>query len=186
MSRWGDPLRSESSGGGNEGHLVRRSRRDTHGERKTRAVCQCPAMPMSLEPLPRMVFPTHLLFFRHHEEAIDEALGQIELAALLQVLGEGFQHPFECAVAHLPLAAAMGGLVRRILLRQVGPLGLVRTVHEMPSSISRPLRHGQPRPSARRGIWPISDSSTFYCSLIRSMAAAPSCRMHHLFLRSLV
>jgi hypothetical protein len=46
-------------GGSDQTDLVRRSRSGTSGERKTRAVCHCPAMPMSFVPLPRLVGPTH-------------------------------------------------------------------------------------------------------------------------------
>ncbi len=45
-------------GGRDEADLVRRSRGGTCGERKTSAVCHCPAMPMSFVPLPRLVVPT--------------------------------------------------------------------------------------------------------------------------------
>jgi hypothetical protein len=42
-----------------ERDLVRRSRSGTSGERKTKAVCHCLALPMSFVPLPRLVAPTH-------------------------------------------------------------------------------------------------------------------------------
>lgn len=45
------------------------------------------------------------------------------MAALFQVLGERFQHPLERAVTYPALEPAMAGLVRRIPLGQVRPLG---------------------------------------------------------------
>ena len=43
----------------------------------------------------------------------------------------------------------------------------------MPLSTSRLSRQGRPRPSARRGISPISGSNTAHCSSVRSMALHP-------------
>jgi hypothetical protein len=49
---------------------------------------------------------------------------------------------------------------------------LVRRIHKMPFNTSRLLRHGRPRPSARRGISPISGSTTAHCASVKSMAAS--------------
>jgi hypothetical protein len=53
----------------------------------------------------------------------------------------------------------------------------VRGIHKMSLSTSQLLRHGRPRPSARRGSSPISGSSTVHRSSVKSMAAASSCWM---------
>ncbi len=53
--------------------------------------------------------------------AIDEGLGQINLAALAQVLGERFENLPEHAVLDPLLHSAMTGLVRRVFARQCFP-----------------------------------------------------------------
>jgi hypothetical protein len=46
--------------------------------------------------------------------AVDECLGEIELAALFEIFGERAEDAFERAVAHPVLKSAMAGLIRRI------------------------------------------------------------------------
>ncbi len=53
--------------------------------------------------------------------AVDECLGQVELAAPLEILGERMQNALECALAHPILKSAMAGLIRRIPRRHVFP-----------------------------------------------------------------
>jgi len=53
--------------------------------------------------------------------AVDECLGQVELAAFLQVLGERSQHFLERPLAHPALESPMACLIRRIATRQVLP-----------------------------------------------------------------
>jgi hypothetical protein len=61
--------------------------------------------------------------FRHHEGAIDEALGEIDASALLQIPGERFQNlahgPRLHPAAEPPEAGRSGGEA----LRQVSPRG---------------------------------------------------------------
>lgn len=53
--------------------------------------------------------------------AIDEGLGQIDLAALAQIFGERFKDPPEHALRDPFLHAAMAGLIGRIVARQCLP-----------------------------------------------------------------
>ena len=78
---------------------------------------------MSFVPLPRVARSHAAPFLGSHEGAVDETLREVESAALLEVLGQHFEHVFSRAVAHLALEAPVTGLVRRIPLRQVDPLG---------------------------------------------------------------
>jgi hypothetical protein len=62
-------------------------------------------MAMSFVPLPRLVFPTLAPLFRHHERAIDKALGQIDVSPGFQVLCQRLQQAAQRAVFG-PLAKA--------------------------------------------------------------------------------
>ena len=64
-----------------------------------------------------------LPLFRAHEGAVDEALGEVEAAALLQVLGQRPEGFGEHALLGPPLEAAVAGLVGRVALGQVAPGG---------------------------------------------------------------
>lgn len=59
----------------------------------------------------------------HHKGAVNKTLRQIELAALFEVLGQSLENPLQRAIAHPALEAAMAGLVQRIPVRQISPLG---------------------------------------------------------------
>jgi hypothetical protein len=133
--------------GRDESNLVRRSRGGTRGERKTKTVCHCPAMPMSFEPLPRLVFPTQPPPFRHDERAVDTAFRQVELATVVPVLGKGVEDALQRAIVHPALEPAVAGLVRWVRSGRSAHCAPVRTIHKMPSSTSRLLRDGRPRPS---------------------------------------
>jgi hypothetical protein len=61
--------------------------------------------------------------FRTAEGSIDEGFLEIEPAAGQQIFGEDAQNPLQTAFPHPLLEAAMAGLVRWILARQVLPAG---------------------------------------------------------------
>jgi len=52
---------------------------------------------------------------------VDEALGQVDLATVPQILREGAQNLDEHALAHPLLHPAMARLIRRVVRRQRGP-----------------------------------------------------------------
>jgi len=53
--------------------------------------------------------------------AVDEGLGEVELAATFEILGERMQHALEGAVADPVLKSPVTGLIRRISWRQILP-----------------------------------------------------------------
>ncbi len=55
--------------------------------------------------------------------AVDVRLGQVEFAAVLQVLGDSRQHAVQRPVLDPSLVASMARLVRRVPARKVGPRG---------------------------------------------------------------
>ena len=59
--------------------------------------------------------------FRPGEGGIDEGFGEIEFAAVAEILREPLQQPVEPAAALPLLKAAMTGLIRRIAARQIVP-----------------------------------------------------------------
>jgi hypothetical protein len=59
--------------------------------------------------------------FRRAEAGVDEGFGQIELAAIAQILGEALQHAFEHAGPLPRLKTPMTRLIRWIPTRQVVP-----------------------------------------------------------------
>ena len=71
--------------------------------------------------LPRLVFPTLTPIFGDHERAVDEALGYVEVASLLQVCHQDFEHAAARAVTRPLLEAAVAGLVGRESFGQVLP-----------------------------------------------------------------
>ncbi len=107
VGRRGQPTRGRSRGG-------------TSGERKTKTVCHCHEH-QTLAPSGAV--PRTRPFFGDHKGAINETLGQIQLAALFQVPGECFQDALERPILHLPLKAPMAGLVWWVPIRQIRPLG---------------------------------------------------------------
>src|SRR5512135_2580499 len=69
-------------------------------------------------PLPRRVGPTARPPFSARERRIHERFFQVQLAALLQVLGQPPQRLFQLPVPHPLLESTMAGLERGILFRQ--------------------------------------------------------------------
>ena len=59
--------------------------------------------------------------FRPAEAAIDKALGEIDLATLLEVPSERLEHPLQGSVPTPLLKAAMAGLVWRVTVWQILP-----------------------------------------------------------------
>ena len=59
--------------------------------------------------------------FRRAEAGVDEAFGEIELAAIAQILGGPLEYAFEDAGPLPRLKAPMTRLVRRIAARQIVP-----------------------------------------------------------------
>ncbi len=55
------------------------------------------------------------------EGAVDEGLGDVELASLVQVIGKSMQHPLDRAVPAPALEATVTGLIGRVSLRQILP-----------------------------------------------------------------
>jgi hypothetical protein len=104
---------------------------------------------MTLVPLPRRVGPIAPPPFCPAEGGIDEGLGQIELAACQQILGQLVQHFVQHPFVHPALEATVAGLVWwKFALRQFPPLcpGSQNPQH--------PFQHGTsffPRPSAALG-----------------------------------
>jgi len=110
------------AGGSDEGDFMRRSRGGTCGERKTKAVCHCPAR---FVPLPRVA--------RSHAAApfvatlnvpsMTHAVRSRPPRSLRSVASPvNTRYPFARSVAGPALEAAVAGLVWRIALGQVGPL----------------------------------------------------------------
>ena len=54
---------------------------------------------MILLPLPRRVGPTAEPLFSPREGGVDEGFGEIEFAAVAQILGQALERPFEDARA---------------------------------------------------------------------------------------
>src|SRR5215813_7447599 len=78
---------------------------------------------MSLVPIALSgSFPHSRPSFRHDACAVDETLREVESSALLEIGSQSFEDGLEHPLAHPALIAPMAGLVRRIALRQVGPL----------------------------------------------------------------
>lgn len=53
--------------------------------------------------------------------AVDVCLGEVELAAIPQILGQPAQQPLECAVTSPALESAMTRRRRRVASRKIGP-----------------------------------------------------------------
>ena len=61
--------------------------------------------------------------FRDHKGAVDKTFIEVEFAALFQVTSQRLQDPLIRPILHPALKAAVAGLVRRVSVGQVGPLG---------------------------------------------------------------
>src|SRR5512146_619353 len=97
--------------------------------------------------------------FRHDERAVDETFGQIEMAALFEILGERFEHPLERAVVHPTLEAAVAGLVWRISLGQIRPL---RSRAQDPEDAVQHLATAAPGPPASvRSSWHLTNERRY-------------------------
>jgi hypothetical protein len=86
--------------------------------------------------------------FRPHEGGVDEALGQIEFAAVVQVLRQRVQDLAEHAVAHPLLETAMTRRRGRIPIGHILP-GCARTQH--PQDAIEDLAIGSPGPAPSIG-----------------------------------
>ena len=62
-------------------------------------------------------------YLRAREGAVDEALGEIDAAPLVEILGERMQEPLERAVPAPVLEAPVARLVGRIPLGEIPPRG---------------------------------------------------------------
>jgi hypothetical protein len=88
--------------------------------------------------------PQRAPFFRDDEGAVDEALADVDLAALGQVPRQRFEHGSESPVARPLLEAAVAGLVRREALWQVLPAGARA---QYPEDAVHHLARVSPRPA---------------------------------------
>ena len=69
-----------------------------------------------------MWVPRQAPFFSGSERSVEEAGRELDTPPLLHVESEGFENVVEDTASHPILKAAMAGLVRRVLLRQIPPL----------------------------------------------------------------
>jgi hypothetical protein len=148
---------------------VRRSRGGADGERKTKAVCHCHELrtfaPLGRSHTPAPFFATmnvpsikHSVRSRPPRSLRSDAKASRMRSSVRsrtqrwkrrwQVWYGGYRPGRSCHCAP------------------------VRRIHKMPFRTSRLLRHGRPRPSARRGRWPINGSRTAHCSSVRSIATS--------------
>ncbi len=89
--------------------------------------------------------PQRAPLFSDDEGAVDEALAEVDLAALSQVPRQRFKHYPERAVARPLLEPAVAGLVRREAVWQVLP---ARAASEYPEDAVDDLAGVSPRPAA--------------------------------------
>ena len=121
MRRWGrSATKRESRVAATRRDLVRRSRGGTSGERKTKTVCHCHEL-RTFAPLGRS--HTSAPFFATMNVPSMKHSERSSLPRSFEIAGERFQHPLQRALAHPALEAPVAGLVRRVPLGQVGPLG---------------------------------------------------------------
>jgi hypothetical protein len=78
---------------------------------------------MIFDPLPRFVLPTPAPPCSWRQAPIDEGFLQIQMAFVVEGMGEHFQDPPQHARANPLLKPAVAGLIREIAVRQVSPRG---------------------------------------------------------------
>jgi hypothetical protein len=168
-------------GRSDESHLVMRSRGGTGGERKTKTVCHCHEL-RPFAPLGRS--HTFAPFFRHHKRAVDETFREIEFAPLFEIAGHCLLYPLERALTHPALEAAVAGLVRRLPLRQIRPLGSgsqnpENPIEHLATAASRsPASVGAPRHLANQWLdhLPLFVRHVHCCILLEDTAYHPFMR----------
>lgn len=113
---------------------------------------------------PAWFFQRNRPFFRHDERAVNEALGEIQPTAVFEFLAQRFQDPFQRAITHSALEAAVAGLVRWIPVWQVG---LLRARPQNPQDAVHHLATAAPGPSAPiRPARQLTNQRPYHCPLL--------------------
>ena len=148
----------------NKGDFMRRSTLNVYGEWKRRRVCNdhdlCTFAPLGLSDAEAPFFATTKVPSMKHSDKSMSPRSSMSRARVCKTISST---PVRTQRWKRRWQVWYGGyrLGRSI---QGAP---VRSIHRMPSSTSRLLRHGLPRPSSRRGSSGISGSSTAHCSSVR-------------------
>src|SRR5262249_29203954 len=172
-------------GGRDEGALMRRSRGGTCGERKTKAVCHCQEL-RTFAPLGRSHTAPPFLATRNVPRVKHSERSSLprSLRSRASASSTRSSVPSRTQRWKRRWQVWYGGY-RSGRSAHCAP---VRRIQRIPFNTSRLLRHGRPRPSARRGSASSWGSSAVHCSSVRSMTAASSCRRtaYHPFMRPVV
>jgi|GEM_PF-1745458 len=117
-SLWQSNGDSRIDGSVDKGDFMWACRIRVHGDWKTCSVRNCHEL-RTFAALGLSNFEPPL--FRHHERAVDEAFGQIDLAAQFQISGQRRERLLQRAILDPAREAAEAGRIRRIPVRHVGP-----------------------------------------------------------------
>ena len=152
-------------------HFMRRSRSNGYGKRKTRAICHCHELCI-LAPLgfshPRAPFLaiTKLPSMKHSVRSKPPR----SLTSRTSARNTSSKTPFSIHSWNRRWQVWYGGYRFGISCRGAP----VRKTHKMPFRIARSSTLGRPLPSARRGAFGSTGTTTAHCSSLRSIGPLPT------------